>query len=47
VLHVGGIGGVHAEFSEAICQAGGFGKVKLRPVKNRIMKAKIKEPVRV
>ena len=47
-LHVeGGTGGVHAEFMEAICQAESFGKVKLRPVKDMIIEAKMKEHVRV
>ena len=46
-LHVGGTGGVHAEFMEAIHQTEGFGKVKLRPVKKWIMEAKIREHIRV
>jgi hypothetical protein len=34
-------------YREAIRQAGGFGKVKLRPVSDRIIEAKIKEHVTV
>jgi hypothetical protein len=46
-LHVGGTGGVHAEFMKAIHQTEGFGKVKLKPVKNWIMEAKNRECIRV